>query len=110
MLFIVPWLAAGITSGSAFDSAPRTASTMRCDVSTFPAATARGGPALTTVRSGSVTVTGRNSRRWRARRRQGQRTVVDGGRVTAATALMEEAFGRSREVSGGSPETVMGHG
>ena len=44
---MVPALAAGMRSGSACASAPSTTSTMRCEVSTLPAATARGGRALT---------------------------------------------------------------
>jgi hypothetical protein len=57
-LFIVPWLAAGMRSGSACASAPSTTSTMRCEVSTLPAATAAGDCALTRQSAGASTVTG----------------------------------------------------
>jgi hypothetical protein len=53
--------AAGITAGSAFASAPSTTSVMRCDVSTFPPATAAGMRALTMVPSGAITSTGRRT-------------------------------------------------
>ena len=46
-LFIVPWLAAGMRSGSARASAPKTTSVMRCDASTLPPATAAGRLAFT---------------------------------------------------------------
>ena len=55
---MVPWLAAGMRSGSACASAPSTTSTMRCEVSTLPAATAAGGAALTSEFSGARTWTG----------------------------------------------------
>src|ERR1043165_1152038 len=42
-LFIVPWLAAGIRSGTAWANALNNTSTMRCDISTFPPATDPGG-------------------------------------------------------------------
>ena len=57
---MVPELAAGIRSGAACASAPSTTSVMRCEVSTFPAAIAAGGPAFTTVRSGAITRMGRS--------------------------------------------------
>ena len=59
MLFMVPEEAAGMRSGSACASAPSATSVMRWEVSTLPAETARGGPAATTERSGSVKRTGR---------------------------------------------------
>ena len=46
-LFIVPCDAAGTASGVAWASAPSSASAMRWEVSTLPAATAAGGSALT---------------------------------------------------------------
>ena len=42
-LFMVPELAAGMRSGSAGASARMSVSTMRCEVSTLPPATAAGG-------------------------------------------------------------------
>jgi hypothetical protein len=53
VLFIVPCERAGIKSGRAAANALRSTSVIRCDVSTFPAATAAGGRALTTLPSGS---------------------------------------------------------
>jgi len=58
-LFIEPQLAAGITSGAASASARKTVSTIRWEVSTFPAATAAGKRGFTSVPSGAWTVTGR---------------------------------------------------
>jgi hypothetical protein len=58
-LFIVPCPWAG--TGSASPSAAKSASTMRPDVSTFPAATAAGGSALTSEPSGALTETGANA-------------------------------------------------
>ena len=57
----VPELAAGIRSGRACAKAPRITSVMRCEVSTLPAAIAAGNPALTTLRSGAMTLMGRNN-------------------------------------------------
>ena len=56
---MVPWLAAGITSGRALARAPRRTSVMRWEVSTLPAATAAGGRGFTKLPSGATTVTGR---------------------------------------------------
>ncbi len=58
---MVPLLAAGTRSGSARASAPSTVSTMRCEVSTLPAATAAGGRAFTTVPGGATISSGRNA-------------------------------------------------
>src|SRR5258706_4306749 len=58
-LFIVPEAAAGMRSGIAWASALRSTSTMRCEVSTLPPATAAGGLALTTVPAGAITLIGR---------------------------------------------------
>ena len=58
---MVPLLAAGTRPGSARANAPSTTSTMRCEVSTLPAATAAGGRAFTTVPAGAVTSSGRNA-------------------------------------------------
>src|SRR5437879_5309506 len=44
-LFIVPWLAAATRSGTACANAPKIASQIRCEPSTFPAPTAAGGRA-----------------------------------------------------------------
>ena len=55
-LFIVPWPWAG--TGIAPPSAAKTVSTMRPEVSTFPAATAAGAPAFTSEPSGALTDTG----------------------------------------------------
>ena len=55
-LFIVPWPWAG--TGIAEPRAAKRQSTIRQEVSTFPAATAAGGRALTSEPSGAVTVTG----------------------------------------------------
>ena len=52
---MVPLLAAGTRPGSARANAPSTASTMRCEVSTLPAATAAGGRAFTTDPAGAAT-------------------------------------------------------
>ena len=49
---MVPEAAAGIRSGIACASARSRTSTMRCEVSTFPPATAAGGRAFTTVPDG----------------------------------------------------------
>src|ERR671915_318149 len=57
-LFIVPWLAAGIRSGTACERALKTTSTIRCDVSTLPPATEDGGKAFTTVPFGAITSMG----------------------------------------------------
>jgi len=57
-LFIVPWLAAGIRSGTAWANALNSTSTMRCDISTLPPATDAGGFALTTVPCGAITSIG----------------------------------------------------
>ena len=51
---MVPWLAAGMREGAALASARNKVSTMRCDVSTFPPATAAGGLALTIVPLGAI--------------------------------------------------------
>ncbi len=56
---MVPWLAAGMREGAALASARNKVSTMRCDVSTFPPATAAGGLAFTTVPAGAITRMGR---------------------------------------------------
>ena len=58
-LLIVPALAAGIRSGIARASARSSTSTIRCEVSTFPPATAAGGRASTTLPSGQISVSGR---------------------------------------------------
>src|SRR5258705_8260257 len=58
-LFMVPDAAAGTRSGAACASARRTTSTMRCEVSTFPPATAAGGRAFTIVPLGAITSMGR---------------------------------------------------
>ena len=58
-LFIVPEAAAGMRSGMACANARSSTSTMRCDVSTFPPATAAGGRAFTMVPSGAMTWIGR---------------------------------------------------
>ena len=55
-LFIVPCPAAG--TGRAWAKAAKTTSTMRDEVSTFPAATAAGARAFTSDPSGARTVTG----------------------------------------------------
>ena len=56
---MVPELAAGMRSGNACASARSSVSTMRCEVSTLPPATAAGGAAFTMVRSGRNHRTGR---------------------------------------------------
>ncbi len=58
-LFMVPELAAGMRPGRAEASARNKVSTIRCDVSTFPPATAAGAMAFTMVPSGAITRTGR---------------------------------------------------
>ena len=56
---MVPALADGMRVGSACASAPSTTSTTRCEVSTLPAATARGGRASTAREpSGATTSSG----------------------------------------------------
>jgi hypothetical protein len=57
-LFIEPALAAGMRSGAAAASARRRTSTIRCDVSTLPPATAAGNIALTMEPSGATIVNG----------------------------------------------------
>ena len=57
-LFIVPWLAAGMSPGSAAASAPSATSTIRCEVSTLPPATAAGGRGFTRDPSGATTSIG----------------------------------------------------
>ena len=59
-LFIVPWLWAGTVSANGSESARKRTSTIRCDVSTFPAATAPGGRGQTKLPSLAST---RNARR-----------------------------------------------
>ena len=54
----MPALADGMRFGSACASAPSTTSTTRCEVSTLPAATARGGRAASTQPSGAMTSSG----------------------------------------------------
>src|SRR3989442_3283366 len=60
-LFIVPWLWAGTVSASGSDSARNRTSTIRCEVSTFPAATAAGGRGLTKLPSFAKTRRGRSA-------------------------------------------------
>ena len=60
-LFMVPRLAAGIRSGRAWASAPSTTSTIRCEVSTLPPATAWGGSASRMLPLGTTTRTGANA-------------------------------------------------
>ena len=55
---MVPELAAGIRWGNACASARSRTSTIRCEVSTLPAATAAGGRAFTTLPSGARTSMG----------------------------------------------------
>ena len=56
---MVPALAAGTRSGTAFASARISTSTIRCEVSTFPPATAAGGRAFTIEPSGACSVSAR---------------------------------------------------
>ena len=58
MLFMVPLQAAATRPGMACDSAPSTTSTMRCEVSTLPPATALGKAQCTTVPSSATMRTG----------------------------------------------------
>jgi hypothetical protein len=55
-LFIEPALAAGMRSGAADASARRRTSTIRCDVSTLPPATAAGKVAFTIDPAGAAIV------------------------------------------------------
>ena len=57
-LFMVPWLSAGTRSGAATANARNTVSTIRCEVSTLPPATAAPFAAFTTEPGGAITVTG----------------------------------------------------
>ncbi len=61
MLFIVPWLAAGMRPGMALARAPRRTSTIRWEVSTFPAAVAAGKRALMISPGGATISKGRRS-------------------------------------------------
>ena len=61
---MVPELAAGVRSGAALAGAPSKTSVMRWDVSTFPAAMAAGGRALTSEAEGAWIVMGRSRPAW----------------------------------------------
>ena len=73
-LFIVPALAAGMRAGSARARARSRTSTIRCEVSTFPPATAAGKRAWTTEPSG-------------ARMRSGHASPSFGGMGVGASAV-----------------------
>ncbi len=86
---MVPALAAGMRSGSARASAPSAVSTIRCEVSTFPALTAAGMRAFTTVPAGATTSRRRKSPSFTGRSAPSARrsAYVDAASVTGSTAF-----------------------
>ena len=97
---MVPELAAGMRSGSACASARRSVSTMRCDVSTLPPATAAGGDGVYDAALGREDLHGAHETGCRdgARRQQAAEDIKDCGPGDGVDGV--EAAGSLRICSG----------